>query len=203
MPEFLVADDDILYPDEDEWAIMDLDQQSINGRRSSLSLEETSFTSMFFSETTDPDHIYISDILSSSSDRPIEPHLFFALEHRRHRSIVQPRHEKLHRKLVFDVVGEILDRKQASAIESEKNILGELCSEVDRLQGKNSGEEDRSESIVRDDMARRPMNRREYGREVPAVVLDLERLIFKDLVTELIIGLKTRPRGYCKQLLFN
>ncbi|GMN65921.1 hypothetical protein TIFTF001_035001 [Ficus carica] len=200
----------------------------------------------FLCDGNDPDHKYIADIVLASnlhkklesgwmniqfrkSGHLIDPKLFSALEktkaitqflsdeHGSEKSLQLKSDEKIHRKLIFDVVNEILVRKLVVTdsftewLVPEKptgnkprgqKLLRELCSEVDRLQGKNSSgslnEEDSLESVI-------CVNWTEYAREIPAMVLDVERLIFKDLITEVASGeaalLQGRPSvRRCRQL---
>ena len=203
-------------------------------------------------DRTNPDHVYISEILSASnlprkhesgwmniqchsSDYLINPNLFFVLEQLK--ASTQLLHDengnkkthplksdkKVHRKLVFDVVNEILARKFVATDSftqwlpphklTGKNprgqqLLTDLCSEIDRLQGNNScsslDDEDSFGSIICEDMMHWPMNWIEYSREIPAVALDIERSIFKDLITEILSGeatvLQGRSGGHCRQL---
>ncbi|XP_010089650.2 protein LONGIFOLIA 1 [Morus notabilis] len=263
-------DDETPYPDEVEWALMDLDQPS-NGRKSNPStevdqkvlenlkhwlqnpqelncadVEQIIANNEILCDSKNPDHKYISDILLASnilrklesgwmniqchkSDHLINPKLFFALEQSKASTqFLYDEHgseknsdTKMHRKLLFDVVDEILVRKlvvtdsftqwvspDKQAGKEGQQLLKELCSEVDRLQGKNSSssldEEDSLKSIICEDMMHWPMNWTEYDREIPAVVLDVERLIFKDLITEVVSSeaaiLQGRPGGHCRQL---
>lgn len=206
----------------------------------------------FLRNSTNPDHMYISNILSASnllrklessrmniqllsSGYLINPNLFFAVEqlqastgllhdkHGNEKILPQKSDKKVHRKLVFDVVNEILVRefvetdsftqwfspdKLTGKRPRGQQLLKDLCSEIDRLKVHNSSssldDEDSMGSIICEDMTHWPMNLTEYGREIPALVLDVERLIFKDLITEVLSGelavLKGRSGGHCRQL---
>ncbi|CAI9109851.1 OLC1v1009767C3 [Oldenlandia corymbosa var. corymbosa] len=105
--------------------------------------------------------------------------------------------QKAHRKIVFDTINEILIRKLAShvhlsprkRIKTGQELLRELCSEVDCLQTTSEStldDVDESISILNKDMMQQPEEWINNQSEIPAVVLDIERLIFKDLVTEVI-----------------
>ncbi|KAJ4831845.1 hypothetical protein Tsubulata_017510 [Turnera subulata] len=118
--------------------------------------------------------------------------------------------EKFHRKLIFDAVNEILVTKLASLgpspepwLESKKlakktlsaqKLLKELCSEIEQLQVVKKPEcggleeEDGLKSILWDDVMHRSESWTDFGHEVSGCVLDVERLIFKDLVDEIVIG---------------
>nr|AID81893.1 longifolia 2 [Camelina sativa] len=111
--------------------------------------------------------------------------------------------EKIRRKLVFDTVNEILAQrftaegstkprltsyplKKMEKISKEEKLLQTLCSEIDRLQQNNSKclLEDDEEDIVWEDQQIQGMNLKEFEGETPGIVLDIERMIFRDLVNE-------------------
>lgn len=198
-------------------------------------------------ENTNPDHRYISEILLASglllrdlgssltdfqfhpSGHPINPELFLVLEQTKASSSSKEEcrikmttklttSEKLHRKLIFDAVNEILARKLASAgphsepwcrplklarkALNAQNLLRELCSEIDELQTKNpkcsSGEEEHGwKTILSQDVLLRSEKWVNFDAEISGVVLDIERLVFKDLVDEIVrgesAGLMTKP----------
>ncbi|KAH6799125.1 hypothetical protein C2S51_035609 [Perilla frutescens var. frutescens] len=127
---------------------------------------------------------------------------------------------KLRRRPIFDTVNEILARKLVSAGPSTEpwlrplkltrkslnaqKLLRELCSEIEVLQGRNmkcrSDEEGgRWKAVVCKDVMYDQSERwRDYDDEISgAVVLDIERSIFKDLVNEIVMGesagLKAKP----------
>lgn len=189
-------------------------------------------------ENTNPDHRYISEILLASglllrdlgssltdfqfhpSGHPINPELFLVLEQTKASSSSKQEctikmttqltsSEKLHRKLIFDAVNEILATKLASTgphseprwrqvklarkVLNAQNLLKELCSEIDELQTKNpqciSGEEDYGwKTIFCQDPLLRSENWIHFDAEISGAVLDIERLIFKDLVDEIVRG---------------
>ncbi|KAJ4973611.1 hypothetical protein NE237_006785 [Protea cynaroides] len=203
-------------------------------------------------ENSNPDHRYISEILLASglllrdlssglmsiqlhpSGHPINPDLFFVLEQTKastgmviDKSIrSRPNQEKLHRKLVFDAVNEILVRKLTSTGPSPEpwlranklagrtlnaqQLLKELCSELDQLQVKNSvcsfdeEEEDSLENMLWEDVMHESENWTDFRKDVPGVVLDVERSVFKDLIDEIVNGeaasLRTKPSRRCSQL---
>lgn len=115
--------------------------------------------------------------------------------------------ERSKRKLVFDTINEILARrfaaegctKQPSIISSinplritEKSLRGNellqtLHSEIDRLQQNSKcilDEDD--EDLIWEDLQSHGMNWKEIEGETPGLVLDIERLIFKDLISEVV-----------------
>ncbi|CAG7891695.1 LOW QUALITY PROTEIN: protein LONGIFOLIA 1 [Brassica rapa] len=115
--------------------------------------------------------------------------------------------ERSRRKLVFDTINEILARKFAaegctkqpyitSSIsqlrrtnKSSKGneLLETVCSEIDRLQDNSKcilDEDD--EDLIWEDLQGQGMNWKEIEGETPGLVLDIERLIFKDLISEVV-----------------
>ncbi|KAA8547905.1 hypothetical protein F0562_004334 [Nyssa sinensis] len=162
----------------------------------------------------------------------INPNLFLVLEqtkgstklpnheHSNEKIIWSKPNEKTQRKLVFDTVNEILVRKLASTGSSElwispnelggrslsgQKLLKELCSEMDCLQtNKNCSldhEDDGWISISSEDMMHE--NWAGYHGEVAGLVLDIERLIFKDLIGEVVSGEAAGPgrqNRHCRQL---
>ncbi|KAJ8752289.1 hypothetical protein K2173_003925 [Erythroxylum novogranatense] len=115
--------------------------------------------------------------------------------------------EKSHRQLIFDAVNEILLKKLALVgstldpwLKSDKltkqtpsaqKLLKELCSEIELLQLKKSEisvakEEDGLKGILMDDVVHRWESWTDCGSQIPGLVLDVERLMFKDLVDEIV-----------------
>ena len=157
------------------------------------------------------------------SSPPINPKLFPVLEQKRavanvlndkysNKNIGQ---SKLQRELLFDVVNELLFQKLASVGSSEpcfspnkmgrrsqngQDLLRELCSEIDQLQANSSD----CSSLVEDDIMHRSANWTDLHGEVSGIVLDIERLIFKDLISEVLNGeaalSQVQPRGHMRQL---
>ncbi|XVF11776.1 hypothetical protein REPUB_Repub08aG0057100 [Reevesia pubescens] len=121
----------------------------------------------------------------------------------------KPDHEKFHRKLIFDSVNEILvgklalvaasaeplinSRKLAKKTLSAQKLLKELCLEIEQLQTKKSKcnleeEDDGRKSILWEDVMCRSESWTDFNCEISGMVLDVERLVFKDLVDEIVIG---------------
>ncbi|KAL4324709.1 hypothetical protein GQ457_11G026870 [Hibiscus cannabinus] len=124
-------------------------------------------------------------------------------------SLSKPDHEKFHRKLIFDSVNEILLGKLAlfvafpePGINSGKlatksitahQLLKELCFEIEQLQAKKAKSdleenEDGLKSILWDDVMSQSESWTDFKGEISGMVLDVERLVFKDLVNEVVIG---------------
>ncbi|KAJ7974298.1 Protein LONGIFOLIA [Quillaja saponaria] len=195
-----------------------------------------------------PDHKYILELLSASgllrdpdsgqtihsSIQPINPNLFVAVEQitgfkglsnngdsiKKISEIATV--EQMQRKLIFDVVNNILvqklvsenlsrqwlsPNKLAGRISGGQHLLSELCSETDQLQCNKIGSEDDKDdnlrSILFGDLFHHPLHWTRYHSEIPEVALDVERLIFKDLITEIVCGeAASLPGRHCRKLLF-
>lgn len=197
-------------------------------------------------ENTNPDHRYISEILLASglllrdldttfqlhpSGHPINPELFLVLEQtksstllskedtspQKGSSLKQKNLERIHRKLIFDSVNEVILKKVAlgpcaepwlkcgklgkTSLNAQK-LLKEVCSEIEMVQVKKlefglEEEEDGLKGILWDDVMNGWEKWTEFNGEISGVVLDVERSIFKDLVDEIVIrgaaGLKNKP----------
>ncbi|KAI8543086.1 hypothetical protein RHMOL_Rhmol08G0190900 [Rhododendron molle] len=164
---------------------------------------------------------------------PINPQLFLVLEqiksstlHGQECSIKKPEKDKFHRKLIFDAVNEILvgklasvghshepwlrPEKQARKYLNAQKLLRDLCSEMEQLQAKKSGcgfeenEEDSLKSILCEDLVHPAENWTNFCGEISGTVLDVERLIFKALVDEIVhgeaVGLRIKLGRCCRQL---
>lgn len=166
------------------------------------------------------------------SGHPINPELFFVLEQTKASSLPKEEcspgkvEEKFHRKLIFDAVNEILVEKLALVgVSSEpwlkpekptkktlnaQKLLKELCLEIEQFQAKNLGssldadaEEDGLKSVLSEYVMYHSGSWTDFHSEISGVVLDIERLIFKDLVGEIVTGeaanLRAKP-GRRRQL---
>lgn len=126
--------------------------------------------------------------------------------------------EKIRRKLIFDVVNESLagklalvgpsyepwltSQKLAKSSLNAQRLLRDLCSEIEQLQAKPSkcnleDEEDEWKNILLDDVMHCSESWTVFTGEISSVVLDVERMIFKDLVDEIVrgdgSGLRAKP----------
>ncbi|XP_047157315.1 protein LONGIFOLIA 1-like [Vigna umbellata] len=202
-----------------------------------------------FRDYNDPDHKYISEILLASgllsspsssydfhsSSHPINPKLFLALEQiktnkncfnieydaKKMAGLSSP--QKMQRKLIFDVVSDILAQKlilESSTPWCQSNqpvsrkisgelLLDELCIEIDKLQHKNRNdklinEDENMTSLLWEELMHYPSIYTNSYMEIPNVVLDVERLIFKDLITEVVRSeLPNHSGKHCRQQLFS
>lgn len=124
----------------------------------------------------------------------------------------KPDQGKFHRKLIFDAVNEILMGKLALAgpspepwikpnklvrkTLSAQKLLKELCSEIEQLQAMKSEciiieEEDDLRSMLWKEVMHGRESWTDFCGEISGMVLDVERLIFKDLVDEIVMGEST------------
>ncbi|KAL3624071.1 protein of unknown function (DUF4378) [Castilleja foliolosa] len=182
-----------------------------------------------------PDHRYINKILLTSgllndpnfisttdqhlsSCHLINPDMFHVLEQTEQITGKSDRIQlknKSQRKLIFDMVDEILVRTVTSGRlftsviknTSPQGLLKKVYLEMDRacmIQERNLEDEDdemirllTADMMYQDDWV-------DYNGEVPALVLDIERLIFKELINEVITGevtcLNDGPLRHCRKL---
>ncbi|MFS8012004.1 putative protein LONGIFOLIA [Helianthus anomalus] len=91
----------------------------------------------------------------------------------------------------------------------EGKLLKELCADLDDLQNKSeiSGydEDDEVTNILNVDVNKRSQDWDEHCHQVPGVVLDIEWLIFKDLISKVVNFEVTRlqdwpVRLHCRRL---
>lgn len=120
---------------------------------------------------------------------------------------------KSQRRIVFDVVNEILGRKitsgrlftMARKQTSPRVLLKEIHLEIDHLQKMPDcnlhDEDDGVMNLLSADMMFQSEDWADYSDQVPALVLDIERLIFKDLINEVITGeLMGLDNSHCRKL---
>ncbi|GAV83927.1 DUF4378 domain-containing protein [Cephalotus follicularis] len=170
----------------------------------------------------------ISPIQLHPSGQLINPKLFLALEQTKGRT--NGEHigekiansepiEKIQRKLVFDAVNEILFRKLvledsfSQCLSNHKlagrrpkgqQLLRDLCSEVDHLQAYNFNHSTDTEDDILRSISCQSIDWTDCHSKISGVVLDVERLIFKDLISEVVnceaAGPRGRPSRHCRQL---
>ncbi|KAL6563827.1 hypothetical protein OROGR_002786 [Orobanche gracilis] len=141
----------------------------------------------------DLDYIYISDVLRAMQYLPVDSDTFLLLEKQQFRKGHDTSEvARLHRKLIFDTIFEILDRKRELPPCNNGSItmpsLEKIWSEVEKIREreKDSGE-DLFETIC--SVLKRDLAINGWGGcpvEISEAVLDIERLIFKDLICDSI-----------------
>ncbi|KAL6507374.1 protein of unknown function (DUF4378) [Orobanche gracilis] len=162
-----------------------------------------------------------SNLLISS--RLINPNIFHALEEigeingeQAEKNSGKELNQKMQRRIVFDTVNEILVRKITSdgsytlgrRSMSSEGLVKELYLEMDHLRGMRYGDLDDEDvgsiRLLTADMKYPSDDWTNYNSEVPVVVLEIERLIFKDLINEVVTGevegLQDWPRKHFRQL---
>ncbi|CAL9146997.1 unnamed protein product [Musa hybrid cultivar] len=171
----------------------------------------------------DHDYAYVCDVLRvSDRNGDASDAVYTILERRccRHRGA--SRAGRLHRRLLFDTVAEILERSRGVCpweafscagppqADGGEEVVRQVWTEVRRIreQVAADGQDGAACGAVRKDMAARHAE----GWSLPAVeisdaVLLIERLIFKDLVVEIILALadaanESRPLLSRRKLLF-
>ncbi|KAK9116021.1 hypothetical protein Sjap_014968 [Stephania japonica] len=181
----------------------------------------------------------LTSIQLHASGHPINPDLFFVLEQTKVKATLSSKdkqfqrnavwlkfdREKVHRKLVFDAVNEILERKFGSmALASEmwlrtdklagrtsnaQQLLRDLCSEIEKLQAYETSDScsvggESLNTIVFNDVVCESEKWTGFPREISGIVLDVERSIFKELVDEVVSGeamsFRSNPRRRGRQL---
>ncbi|CAL5436860.1 unnamed protein product [Camellia sinensis] len=145
-------------------------------------------------KSDDCDFVYISEILRASNHLPEDYDIFQLLEKQQYlKGNDTSGVSSLERKLIFDTVSEILDRDREmppwkvlsrSNSSIEKPSLHQVWSEFQRIR-----ERDTTEDLF-DIVCSVPRNaitgRGDCPVEMAEVTLDIERMIFKDLVSETI-----------------
>ncbi|KAK9747708.1 hypothetical protein RND81_02G010500 [Saponaria officinalis] len=171
----------------------------------------------------DSEFSYVSEVLRASNYLPEDNNLFFLLEKQvSFRGIGRDKSKGsiLQRKLIFDTIAEILDRnrqlppwKPVSTLKTQP-IFDEIWSEFQKIQ-EAVPSDDLVEvicGVLKKDLARDSVTGWDgFPIEMSEAVLDIERLIFKDLIGETIRDLafgagKSKGGGgvhpLCRKLVF-
>ncbi|XP_076958859.1 protein LONGIFOLIA 1-like [Bidens hawaiensis] len=144
----------------------------------------------------DPDFIYISEILRASQHLRDDSTVFFSIEKQLYNSNTTTAVSKRHRKLIFDVIFEMLDRNRQlppwkTSIEASRTSVQHIWNELQRIRemvinpGSGDGLVELISSVLKKDLVE-VKDWDEYPIDTSEVILDTERLIFKDLVSEVI-----------------
>ncbi|XP_042471156.1 protein LONGIFOLIA 1-like isoform X2 [Zingiber officinale] len=159
-----------------------------------------------------PDNKYVSDILLAAGflnkesaiplQQHIKPDLFSVLEKQHGQQ--KPSAEKNHRKLVFDVVTEILAHKRGELVYKNpcefflrrrrmlngQQLVGEICTEIKGLRAMSTRwsttSEDCAELISSEDILGRSEGWEDFCMEKIRVPMQIGRLIFQDLINEIV-----------------
>lgn len=182
-------------------------------------------------EAINGNHKYIKEILLASgllnnldsattivhlhpTNSLINPELFNILEKTKE---CTTKSEKMRRKMIFDSVNNILVEKLARSgsswtskrkgrIPNEEKLVEELWLEINNLETTNTGSGlyDEILNMITEDVNKKSEDWDDNYNEVPALVLDIERLIFKDLISEIVnaqvAALQDGPGRHRRQL---
>lgn len=148
----------------------------------------------------DSDFIYISDILRASHYLP-NSDIFLVLEKQQYlKGNDMSKCSRLQRKLIFDTINEILDRSKRVLPWKNNDIstipsLNKVWSEFQIIQDRESIGDDLFDivcCVLKKDLAGDTITGwGSHSVEMSEAVLDVERLIFKDLICEAIQDLAT------------
>lgn len=121
--------------------------------------------------------------------------------------------DEIQKKLVSDVVNELLIEKIASnrsiqSVKQQKQLLKRLCSEIDELPCKLEEEDgDCYRKMLEKDFGRGSAEWKLGFSDNSGIVVDIERMIFRDLIYEMVsseaMGLRDRYVGLRRQLFQN
>ncbi|PON54416.1 Protein LONGIFOLIA [Parasponia andersonii] len=173
-------------------------------------------------EAADCDLVYISEILRALNYSPEDSDVFLLLEKKQYRNGNDTsKVSRLQRRLIFDIINEILYRNRQLppwkvVVSTANSTAGQASLREIWLEFRKIRERDESEDlfevicgVLRKDLA----GDAAYGWvdcpvEVSEAVLDIERLIFKDLIGETIRDLAGfsakcyKPSPSCRKLVF-
>lgn len=170
------------------------------------------------SKSDDCDFIYISDVIRACNFFPDDSDVFVLLEKQQYlKGKDQSKASTLQRKLIFDTITEILNRKRHlppwKVVSSTEQVsLQHVWSEFQKIRERDASD-DLVETIcgvLKKDLAGDAVNGwGECPVEMSEMVLDIERLIFKDLIGETIRDLAAFsgkcnkiPVTMCRKLVF-
>lgn len=143
----------------------------------------------------DDDFVYISDILRASNYLPEDSDVFLLLEKQQYlKGKGTSKVLTLQRRLVFDTTNEILNRKRQlppwKIISPGHSSLQQIWSEFQKIRERDTSEDLFNVicCVLRKDLAGDAING-DCLIEMSEAVLDIERLIFKDLISETIRAL--------------
>ncbi|XP_073016026.1 uncharacterized protein [Primulina eburnea] len=218
--------DSSLYKDEPFTPSVLTARRNLDFKDESGELEEdiwspiaSSTRSKWQEETRDDwDFMYISDILRASDSLSDDPDIFLLLEKQQYlKGNDTSKASRLQRKLIFDATNEIIERNRRlppwktvswTNYNATKPFLNYVWSEFQRLSNRNAAE-DLFEvicGVLRKDLAGDELSGwgGDHPMEMSEAVLDIERLIFKDLVSGMIQDLASLAscRSSRRKLLF-
>ncbi|KAJ9543464.1 hypothetical protein OSB04_023171 [Centaurea solstitialis] len=150
--------------------------------------------------SNDSDFAYISDIIRASKYLPDDSGVFLLLEKQRYvNGNDTSKVSKLQRKLIFDIVAEIVDKNRQLppwnpiSLNESTNSVKHVCSEFRKVRDREQPAEDNLLELICSVLKRDLAGNSGWGDDRPVetseAVLYIERLIFKDLVSDTILDL--------------
>ncbi|KAI3984841.1 hypothetical protein MKX01_039458 [Papaver californicum] len=174
---------------------IDFKDQSVNLEEDMLSGPVISPTRMKWEEniqSDDSDYTYISEILWVSECLSEDTDVFLLLEKQKYKTSCQV--SRVHRKLVHDTITEILDQKRQllpwkTVSSTRKPSVRQIWMEFRRIREKETTEdlfEIICGALKKDMVGDSIQGWVDCPLETSEAVLDIERLIFKDLIADMI-----------------
>ncbi|GMH02386.1 hypothetical protein Nepgr_004225 [Nepenthes gracilis] len=157
-------------------------------------------------ESDSSDFAYVSEIFRAARHLPEDSDVFPLLEERQYlKGKDTSKVSRLRRKLIFDTISEILDNQQSPPwklvspenLVSKKPSLRRTWSELQKIREPAPSEDlfDTVYGVLKKDFAGdSTKNWVNYPLEVSETVMNIEQLIFKELIGESITGLATLAR---------
>ncbi|KAL5561814.1 hypothetical protein UlMin_031561 [Ulmus minor] len=209
---------------KDESSTSPIMKRSINFKDQSIEFEDDAWIpafspvdSKFNDETEDCDLVYISEILRAFDYLPEDSDIFLLLEKQQHlKGKDTSKVSRLRRRLIFDTIIEILHRNRQlppwKAVSPSAGLgsLRQIWSEFRRIRERDESQ-DLFEvicGVLKKDLAGDAVHGWEdCPIEMSEAVLDIERLLFKDLIGETIRDLALcsctcKPSPLCRKLHF-
>ncbi|TYG93860.1 hypothetical protein ES288_A11G144400v1 [Gossypium darwinii] len=145
------------------------------------------------SKSDDSDFIYISDVLRAANYMHDESDVFLVLEKQQYvKGKDTSKVSRLQRKLIFDTINEILNRKKQLPpwkVVTGETSLQQIWSEFQKIRERDSSDDMFEDicGVLRKDLAGDAINGWDgCPIQMSEAILDIERLIFRDLISETI-----------------
>ncbi|PPS09688.1 hypothetical protein GOBAR_AA10955 [Gossypium barbadense] len=145
------------------------------------------------SKSDDCDFIYISDVLRAANYMHDESDVFLVLEKQQYvKGKDTSKVSRLQRKLIFDTINEILNRKKQLPpwkVVTGETSLQQIWSEFQKIRERDSSDDMFEDicGVLRKDLAGDAINGWDgCPIQMSEAILDIERLIFRDLISETI-----------------
>ncbi|MBA0560317.1 hypothetical protein Golob_017222, partial [Gossypium lobatum] len=145
------------------------------------------------SKSDDCDFIYISDVLRAANYMHDESDVFLLLEKQQYvKGKDTSKVSRLQRKLIFDTINEILNRKKQLPpwkVVTGETSLQQIWSEFQKIRERDSSDDMFEDicGVLRKDLAGDAINGWDgCPIQMSEAILDIERLIFRDLISETI-----------------